>query len=91
MLLGAVVDVVGLIALPVYEANRPQAVGEVEVDDEGIPQFRSVAERMEEQMPRIKAGIVLLVIDSALIAFLLTGGVRKQFEKPRASVPLPIP
>ena len=91
LLIGAVVNVVALIALPVYEANRPQAAAEVEVDDEGMPQFRSVAERMDEQMPRIKTGIVLLLLDSALIAYLLTGGVRKHFEKSRASAPLPIP
>ncbi len=97
LMLGAILDVGLLIVHPIAVANSrpsitaPGGTGYVVSVADDAPQIESVAQRLQDQMWKVNWGIALLLIDIGLIIFLLTGGVKKHFERKHAMSMLPIP
>jgi hypothetical protein len=94
LLLGAAIDVVALIAMPIYAANNPQQVefGPILAlpGDEGAPQVEGVAQRFAQQWWKIKWGIGLLLFDAGALIYLTTPGVRRHFERGHHSRFVPV-
>jgi hypothetical protein len=76
--LGALVDLGGLIALPVYQANAelpvvvPPANAEIDEAEVLIP---SLIDRLD--LRRITCGIIVLILYAAICLYLLSPGVRR--------------
>lgn len=81
--LGAMIDVAGLIALPIYNANFDTTVvrrDEASDDpDAELDIIRPVSERLDTQ--RIWSGTALLGLYAATSIYLLSPGVQKQFKR----------
>ncbi len=79
--LGALINVVALIALPIFDANSATTIvrGEVtpDSDDEGLV-IQSVTERLD--MQRITFGILGLVAYAAVSVYLTSPPVRRHFS-----------
>ncbi|MBX6312349.1 MAG: hypothetical protein IRY99_05430 [Isosphaeraceae bacterium] len=88
LLIGAIVDIIALIALPVWRANiavepiptqgAPSSIGWD--DPEASPVLRPYDERLDTQS--ITWGVVILLLDGAVFTYLLISGVRRHFDKP---------
>jgi phage FluMu protein Com len=80
--LGAMIDVVALIALPVYYANMETTVLErmpTEDDPEAASvRIVSVADRLDSQ--KLTTGVVILLAYAACTAYLLSPPVRRHFR-----------
>jgi hypothetical protein len=91
LMLGALIDVIGLIALPIYQANNAGpatgTVMPVPLADEELPQFENIATRLDVR--RVKWGIAILLLNAGAMIFLTTPLVTKHFERaPKPSVSL---
>ena len=80
LLIGAVVDVLALIVMPVVEANE-SAVVQVEGVDPDDVVIKPYAERVDAT--KIKWGVALLLAEAAMFVYLGTGGVRRHFATKR--------
>jgi len=87
--LGAVIDVLVLIALPVYNANNdapPPPPVMVAPDYEGAaPAIKPYDERLD--FNRIAWGIALLMVYGVLTAYICSRPVRRHFERPSSFTP----
>jgi hypothetical protein len=83
LMLGAVINVIALIALPIYRANSApptQATpGAITLDDEDRPKFENVASRLD--VAKLKWGIAILVAEAGAMIYLLSPSVKRLFEK----------
>lgn len=86
LMLGAAIDTVALIGLPVYEANNTVRVQEAGPGDE--VEIENVASRLDVE--RLKLGILILLVDAGAILVLMSPAVRKHFERHRSGIPMPV-
>jgi hypothetical protein len=88
LILGGLIDVVGLIALPVLAANMA-VPGPAEVEAERVdPAIPSIRQRLDTG--KITLGVVLLVLDTVALIYLSTAGVRDHFEEEEDEGAIPI-
>jgi hypothetical protein len=84
LLLGALLDIGGLIVLPIYRANQAApgtgVVAPVPLADQDLPQFENVANRLDVR--KIQWGITLLLVDAGAMIVLMSPPVRRHFERP---------
>jgi hypothetical protein len=82
--LGAAIDVVALIALPVYRANNeaplPPAVAEAEPEEGTAKRLPTYEERLDTKSMML--GVGLLMAYAAVAFYLSTPGVRRHFRQP---------
>lgn len=85
LLLAAALDITLLIAYPIVDVSSGPVIKDplnVQVTiHEDMPVFASREERLQSQMWKINWGIVILLVNSGLIIYLLTGGVKNHFER----------
>lgn len=80
--LGAVIDVVALIAMPIYVASvDTQVIERTQTDDPEAPAvaIRSTSEELDTQ--RIALGIALLMTYAAVSVYLVSPAVRRHYAK----------
>ena len=80
LLIGAGVDVLALIVMPVVEANESAVVQVEGVDPEDVV-IKPYAERVDAT--KIKWGVTLLLAEAGMLIYLGTGGVRRHFAAKR--------
>jgi LSD1 subclass zinc finger protein len=88
LMLGAAIDVVALIALPVYDAMNnvaPPAASVDQGDDE--EKITPLAERVDPRV--ITWGIVILLVDAGFMVYLSTAGIRRHFEQHAQGIGVP--
>jgi hypothetical protein len=90
LIVGGLVDVVALIALPVIAANEQIPVADplLEAPAGEEPVIPSLMERLETG--KITLGVVLLIFDTVALIYLSTGGVRRHFEEEETDEAIPI-
>jgi hypothetical protein len=105
LMLGAVMDVIVLIGMPIVQANdtaveeaadtvpvakTPKQTG---LDDDADIRIKNPGERLKESggLAKIELGIGLLLVSAGILIYLSTAGVRKHFERPRLPSPLTVP
>jgi hypothetical protein len=99
--LGAAMDIIMLIGMPVYQSIFDVNVEQVSASDakkgaesdEVDVRIEQPEKRLERSggFTKIKWGIGILLVNAAVFVYLSTAGVRRHFEKPRFAAPLPIP
>lgn len=99
--LGAAMNVIVLIGLPVYQALNDVNIEKVSANDtkkaNDVEDVDVVIEQPEKRLERsggyqkIKWGIAVLLVNAGIFVYLSTAGIRKHFDKPRFVAPLPIP
>jgi hypothetical protein len=82
LLLAAPVDVVAMIVLPLFQAGQ----GPVEIqetaqgdDEEDVPKIAPITQRLDQQ--QLTWGIVILLVDAAVLIYLFTPQARRYFER----------
>ena len=85
LMVGAGINTIALIGLPLYEAFTSVRVVQEAPPLEDV-EIENVASRLD--VNRLKAGIALLLLDSAVMIALLTPPIRKHFERSRPGVPM---
>jgi hypothetical protein len=91
LVLGAVVNVVALIVLPIVDplaVDRRSGAVAVGLDDESLPTITNVTENIDTRL--IYYGIAVLLADAGLILFLISPTVRSHFERVRLTTPVPL-
>lgn len=89
LMLGALLDLIGLIGLPVYEAFNsavPVEIQRVGLDDEELPEIRNVSREVDTRL--VTWGIALLLCDGAAMVYLLSPPVRRHFERQAFTPPI---
>lgn len=84
LMLGGLIAAIALIAMPIWGAMQPEAVGVAapsafEEAQESV-QFKSLPEKLAPLMNTIYTGIGLLLLDAAALWYLTTSGARKYFR-----------
>jgi hypothetical protein len=79
--LGAITDIIGLIAIPVYMANESAASATSLVVDPEAETPSSVQPVVEFNWNTLYWGIALLLVYGGVVFYLLTPGVRRYFER----------
>jgi hypothetical protein len=77
--LGATIDLIGLIALPVYRAQEEPVVERPVSEVEERPEIRPYAERLDTQS--ITWGIVLMVLCSGIAIYLVTPSAQRHLRR----------
>jgi hypothetical protein len=82
--LGALIDIVALIALPIWQANEPEEPGLSVVvsnadEDDTVPVIRPYTERLD--LTSISWGIALLLIYAMVSVYISTPSVRRHMTK----------
>ncbi len=89
LLLGALIDLVGLIVMPIVDAvNLDQAKMEAPIDIDTPGQIQSAVETLN--LRKLYCGIAILLADAGLVIYLLTPVVRGHFERNREGPMVPI-
>ncbi len=91
LILGGLINIIGMIVLPVYQANQGLAIepGAVaEVGDDELPAIPNLMERLDTT--KIQWGAVLLILDTGVIIFLTTGVVGRHFASRRLESVTPL-
>jgi hypothetical protein len=91
LLLGAIVNVVALIVLPIVDplaVDRRSGTAAVGLDDESLPTITNVTENIDTRL--IYYGIAILLADAGLILFLISPTVRSHFERAKLTSPVPL-
>ncbi|HEU5118903.1 MAG TPA: hypothetical protein VFT74_20080 [Isosphaeraceae bacterium] len=85
LMFGAFVNIVGMIVLPVVQANQTaQPIG-VQVDEntgEEYPIMPSIKDRIDTQ--KLTWGVVILIVDAMVMIYVTTSGVRHHFARVRS-------
>ncbi len=82
---GAFVNVVGMIVLPVVEANQTAKTVEVRYDEEtgeALPVIQGLKDRIDTQ--KLTWGVVILIVDAMAMIYVTTSGVRRHFDRVRS-------
>jgi hypothetical protein len=82
LMLAGPVDVVALIALPILLASQAPVVDPLAIPEdsgEDVPKIAPITERLDQT--QLKWGIVILLVDAAVLIYLFTPQVRRHFER----------
>lgn len=82
LLIGGVIDIIGLIVVPAWQANEAAFdpnVASSPTDEE--VEVKSLAERIDYNT--LMLGLLILGVDVALFVYISTATVRRHFDKPR--------
>lgn len=85
LMLGAVINTIALIGLPIYEANNNVRIVQDVAPGEDM-QIENVASRLD--LGRLKLGIFILLVDAAALVLLVAPPVRKHFERAKPGLPI---
>jgi hypothetical protein len=89
LLLGMLINIVGLIVLPIYEASAPGPLATQEMHvtpgDEDMPRLTRMTERVDREMWKVTWGIGVTLLIAGALVYLATGDVRRYF--PRKTMP----
>jgi len=79
--LGAMVDVVAFIALPIVQANEETKIEQRPVDDDEFENvaIQPITERLDTN--KLSLGIVNLILYAAVAAYLSSPGVRRHYAR----------
>ncbi len=90
--LAAGIDVIALIALPLYNVfTAPPVVQDsapVGIDPEDMPHYQNISQQVDSRT--ITWGIVILLLIAAAMVYLSTRAVRRHFERHRQSAAVPV-
>jgi hypothetical protein len=87
VILGAVVDILGLIILPIFsEVMNATPVYEIR-DGEEVPVFRPLADRID--FNKVTWGIIILIVASFVIFALLNSNIKAYFQPAQATDEVP--
>lgn len=77
--LGAMIDVVALIALPILQANQDTRIMQVQPDEDGADiMIEPITERLNQQ--QLSLGITILLLYAAVSAYLVSPSVRRHYN-----------
>jgi hypothetical protein len=83
LVLAVPVDIVAKIVLPIVEADQPDPVAVPVIaaapDPEEVPTIKPITEKLDKD--QLTWGIVILLVDAAVLIYLFTPPVRRHFEK----------
>lgn len=78
--LGAVIDIVALIALPIVQANQDTRVVQGPADEEGNTTFiEPITDRLDQQ--QLSLGIAVLLMYAAICVYLMSPTVRRHYGR----------
>jgi hypothetical protein len=83
LLIGGVVDIIGLIVMPAWQANQVSAdatVGVSPLDDE-VVEVKPLDERID--FDKLMMGLIILGVDVAVLIYISTATIKRHFDKPR--------
>lgn len=85
LVLGGLIDILGLIVLPVYQANRsiPAAPAPDAPAADDLPAIPNLLDRLDTT--KIQCGVLLLILAGALLIYLTTADIRRHFASRRQS------
>jgi hypothetical protein len=85
LMLGALVNTVALIGLPLYQAFTSVRIVEGTAPLEAV-QIENVTSRLD--VNRLRTGIFILLLDAAAMIAVVSPPVRKHFERTRSNIPI---
>ena len=83
LLIGGVIDIIGLVIMPAWQANQvaPEVTGDLtSVDDEDV-EVKPLDQRID--FDKLMMGLVILGVDVAVLIYISTAGIKRHFDKPR--------
>lgn len=83
LLIGGVIDIIGLVIMPAWQASEQIAVDPnvaLSPMDEEV-EMKPLDERLDYD--KLMMGLVILGVDVALFIFICTAGIKRHFDKPR--------
>lgn len=84
LILGGLIDIIGLIALPVYQAHQQPAVPPslLAASGDEPPPLPNPNLRERLDIDRIRRGVVLLLLDATMLILVATIGAQRRIEEP---------